>query len=320
MNRTTRTLVTAALAALLAGRLGHAAPLDLSTIPETVGYVAHLDVDKLASTEFWRRVEPTLMSKRRISAGIDMIERIGDIRVPEDVHDVTVFGSDYDGTGFVVVLRSAAKRERIEGMLSMIDSYQERELPGGRVVHTWTDHKDGDVERLAAFGPSGELLVSGDEALLTQALDVLEKKANAKSLAGQLPFESHKDDAVTVYLAGGGIGKAIGKNPDVAMFLKPVQRLWLTAREDGPSLVMHGQVVATDAKSGELLRNLAEGARAFVVLFSRTERAGERAQRGAEMLDTFKSSVDGAKIDFRWSAPSQMIEDAIQQKLDEGNR
>lgn len=320
MNRRTRTLATAAIAALLASPLAHAAPLDLAIVPESVGYVAHLDMDKLASTEFWRRVEPMLMSKRRISAGLEMIERIGDIRLPEDVHDVTVFGTDYDRAGFVVVLRSAAKRERLEGMMSMIDSYQEREIAGGRIVHTWIDRGDGEVERLAAFGPSGELLVSGDESLLVQALDLLDKKADAKSLAGQVPFESHADDAVTVYLAGSGVGKAIGKNPDVAMFLKPVQRVWLTAREDGPSLVMHGQVVATDAKSGELLRNLAEGGRALVVLFSRTDRADERAQRGAEMLDTFKSSIDGTKIDFRWSAPSQMIEDAIQQKLDEGKR
>lgn len=317
MTPTTRIIRATLFATFSLAPLAGAKPLDLSAVPESVGYVAHLDVDKLASTDFWSKVEPMLAAKPRVVGAIDMVERVADIRIPHDVRDVTVFGTDYDGTGFVVVLRSSAKRERIEAVLSMNETYQQRELPGGRVVHTWIERKDGETERLAAFGPAGELLVSGDEALLVQALDVLDKKA--KSLAGQVPFESHKDDAISVYFAGSGIGKAIGNKAELAVFLKPVQRAWLTAREDGPALLVSGQVVATDSKSADLLRNLAEGARSFVVLFSRTDRADERAQRGAEMLDTLQTKVDGAKIDFRWSAPSQMIEDAIRQKLDEGN-
>jgi hypothetical protein len=294
-----------------------AAPVDLSRVLDSVGYVAHVDVDKLAATESWRRIEPMLSGQPNLSAGVDLVERVLNIRVPQDVHDITVFGSDYDNASFVVVIRSEAKRERIEAALSLNATYSQRDLPGGRVVHTWLDHKEGDNERLAAFGPAGELVVSGDEALLVQSLDLLEKKPAAKSLAGQLPFESTKDDAVTIYLAGNGISKAIGRRNELGILLKPVQRAWITAHEAGPSMVVSGQLIATDAKSGELLRNVAEGARSFVVLFARTDLADDKAVRGAELLDNFNSSLDGTKISFRWSVPSQMIEDAIQKKLEE---
>ncbi|MFT3787991.1 MAG: hypothetical protein QM770_17775 [Tepidisphaeraceae bacterium] len=291
-----------------------AQPFEPARVPDEVSWVVHVDVEQVSTSSLWKTLESTLRENARLGAKLQQVERAVGVKLPGDVQDVTVFGTYADEVSYALVVRSHADHERLATLASLNPTYR-KETASGRKIHRW---QDGRGEHVASFATSGELVLSGDEALLDTTLDLLEHKPGAKSLEGQIPFTPKPTDAVTVYLGGSALGAITARDKGASIFTRPMRCVFLTAHEAGDQVVIDGNVLATDARSAELLRNVVEGFRSLAVLASKSDAPiEEKARKAGEMLDRFKSSVQNDRIDFEWTLPTDMIQSAVTERLED---
>src|SRR5262245_4154776 len=89
------------------------AGFDPAQVPETVGWVVHVDVEKASAGPLWASIEPVLKANPKFAAGLKQVEAVTQLQLPRDVQDLTIFGTDYDDVSFAIIARSKADPKRL---------------------------------------------------------------------------------------------------------------------------------------------------------------------------------------------------------------
>ena len=188
------TIATAIAIGLGAGR-ALATPLDGSTLPGDTKWVMHLDVDSARQARIWDAMANRLTNARQrgnagrggiapVAQGQERIQVLAEqlaIKLPEGLHDVTLYGAEYQSAGSVIRIHAEMDEKHAEGLLAKDPTYKREEFDGG-IVLSWENKAKGETN-VAGFSGKGFVLFSSDEAVVKKGLDALDGK-------GQLAADS----------------------------------------------------------------------------------------------------------------------------------
>ncbi|MBC7783586.1 MAG: hypothetical protein H7144_07080, partial [Burkholderiales bacterium] len=200
-----RFVITAALAGALAiGTAAHARPFDQKTIAASAKWVLHVDVDAVGQSQVWKMAEPKLQNNPQFVKARKDIERIAQVRLPDDLHDITLYGPSFGEKEAVIVIRSAANDERLKTLISLNETYVSKTV-GGQTVHSW---EDKGKHLFAGFAADRRVVIGQSQDAVVGALDVLAGKM--ESIKSEVLVPNPQTAGVLMYIAGDEIARLAG--------------------------------------------------------------------------------------------------------------
>jgi hypothetical protein len=90
--RNKRFITAALFASVFIPAVGRADPFDPKHVPADAKWLVHADLDAARDTKSFDLVRQHLLVDAGAQAKFDQLETITGVRVPDDLHDVTVYG------------------------------------------------------------------------------------------------------------------------------------------------------------------------------------------------------------------------------------
>ena len=287
----------------LSTSLAPAGTLDVKTIPPDAKWILHLDADALAKTQTWKLLEPRLHQNPEFTKGVANLEKIFAAKFPNDLHNITLFGPDFDPKDAVVVIQANVDQERVKTLLSVNDTYTSQTI-SGYAIYGWIDK---GKQLYGGFAENNRLIVAQVPERVAAAMDVLAGKVEA--LNSDELLGGAKNAGVIAYVSGSELAKLAqmkaAKNPIVGK----LQSAWLTGGEDEKGVELAGHVVADNEA---VAQNIAKTIEGFKAALSFAEQDDGDTALVAEALNGLTAKVTGKAVDLIWTVPVPLIGDALQ--------
>ncbi|MGE5610511.1 MAG: hypothetical protein ACM359_14770 [Bacillota bacterium] len=297
MMRWVRSLTVGMMALALASSLARAAALDPKQVPADAKWVLHVDFDALKESSIGKLILKELEKKDEFQQGILNIELWAGVKLPQDLHDVTLYGKTFDNKTVVVLIRGTIEPAKITNLLQMVSQFNSTKH-GERDVYSW---QDKGKQLYGSLHGSTLIISGGSQENLDAALDLLDGKGEALKASSGLATGAAA--GTLVYVAGDGLSELKqAKNPMV----NQAETARLSLREQGDQLLLNAAVTAKTAQFAEQMRASLEGIKAMVTLAASNENADPKAKAVAAALQTLtaKSQDKTLNIECRVSTSS----------------
>lgn len=296
-----------------------AGPINPRYIPPDAKWVVHVDMDTLTRSKLWTMLYVNFdlnvfRPNQHISLGVstskpadDAIRRKIDafadalnMKFPEDIHDMTLVGRDFDQSGAVLLVHAKMDRDRLIGLAKISPQYVS-EMHGGVEI---SNLKDQSI--------SGAFL-SDDVLALGQKTEVVEKEIDLAQMQGNQPASSlmaagkgvsDQGAGVMVYLAAKGLAE-LQQEEDLSPIFAPVTRVRASLSEQGEDLML---TAALDVKTAELARQVRgalEGIKSLALLAQGTS---DEANVIITLAQRATSTVDETTVVVHWPVAMSVIE------------
>lgn len=152
-----------------------AGPLDKTQAPADARWLVHIDVDAIKTAKVAQTISDLWM---KLPSGADHLKHAGNLvglDVAEDLHGITIFGSQYDEAAAIVVVDARVDRDRLFAFLKTLPGY--RTEPYGRhKLVGWTANpgKKDEHTVTGCLHRSERFAFGRDVAALRKTLDVLD--------------------------------------------------------------------------------------------------------------------------------------------------
>ena len=268
--RLTPLALAAATAVLRWAAPAHAAPFDARLVTADAKWVLHVDVDAARDSAVGRAVQDKLAADPHYADVVRQCAAAG-VRVPQDVHDVTL----YDRTPAaedapIFVVHATVDRAKLTAKL--------RGEPG-TAAHPYKAYDilafGNDQRTLLAFHDDATVVVAQTEANLTAALDALDGTAAMPAAGGPLTTAAVTPATRPAVAAGDrplvffALADLAGLMPVGAAVPGPFKQLsaaCVTVTEAGPAVLVRANLTAATPAAADQLRRTADGLRAVLAL------------------------------------------------------
>jgi hypothetical protein len=327
MIQQTLTVATLLLASALSPVAAQADPLATGTIPDSARWIIHLNIDAARGTPLWdlgraRFVEP---QRAAIDQKVRTIEMITGLKLPQDLHDVTLFGTSYDDTSICFYIHAPFNQETTTTFLKNDPEFTTQDHNGHTII-TWRD-KDHDRLIYSCFVAGDVAMVSPSVRMLGLALDTLDGKSPSlkpmSPLAPPRPATSLTDgpafqkDLPVAWIAGTSITDLSRVQKVDSPFLQQVESASIAIALGEDKVSARVTAAAKSEKAAQQLYASAEGIKAMVDLSSSDEHAAPRLKMLASAMQTLSFSTEGTKVSADWFVNMEKVEafaDIIQAK------
>lgn len=245
---------------VLASVAAQALPLQTERVGAGARWVAHVDVDKLKTTQCGRYLLDQL-GKDEPNRKLLAFQAMFNFDPRKDVSSVTLYGTDNRPENTVTLVKGTFDTQRLETLVRAGDDYEETKH-GLHIVHSWIDHKHGDHRLFASIWGDGTVVLGG-EASIGPALDVLDGRAPkvvATTFPGMTPGRQ-----TAIFIASADLSGATNVNPK-AVILAQASSGYLALTEIGDQFQADIGLSAKTVEAATQLESVARGLAAMAVL------------------------------------------------------
>ncbi len=278
--------------------VAQAGPFDPKVVSADAKWVIHLDVDAMAKSDTWKLVEPKLQANANYAKGKRDIERIGQVKLPEDLHDVTLFGSTIGEREAIVVIRANVNAERLKTLVSLNETYASATV-GGHQLHSWED-KGKTIH--TGFAADSRIVVGQSQDDVVAALDTIGGKLDPLKNALLAPQQDKA--GVLVYIAGDQLSE-IGQQAARSPIIQKLKNAWITVAEDPiKGVKVKSQIAADDDKTATNVKGMIDGLKAAVSFAAQDD---PDAMLVADAILDLNTTASGSLIDIDWNVPLKNV-------------
>jgi len=288
-----RVLVFAAAATVSATAL--AEPLDPKQVPADSRWLVHIDLDAAQKSVLWPAFEQRVRSDPQRTADLGDLESATGVRLPQDLHSVTLYGAGFGDTEGVVLLQATVDQPRVLNLLQLNPKYSSEQY-GSHSLLSWEDK--GKI-MFGGFAGTDRVVITQNKALAQKAFDVLDGKSQA--LRADAVLAQPAGASAVVALAGKSLTELGQKQQNPV--LRQVQSAWFALMEQGGNLRLKGTVEAADENAALQLKNMAEGLRSAGQMMAAGEKADPKLKALAPLLPTLSFTQQGKSVSVDWTAP-----------------
>lgn len=231
-------MLTVLAGGVCCGGTAWAGGLDPKTVQADSKFVMHLDGEKLWASDFGKKLKAEIVASPG-KTKIDAMNLILGINLLEDIKGLTIYAYDLESAKdhAVIVCQGKFDQERIVTLLRAGDGYSSA-AQGQFTVHHWIDKDAGSDparnQRWGTFARSDLIMVSSNESVLKNALDVMDgKKASMAAGAKLGGYDLAKEKGILI-AAAASTSKALQQNADAAMF-QNIEGFCVALKEETPT-------------------------------------------------------------------------------------
>lgn len=286
--------------ALVATQTVHAEEFDAKLIPAESKWLVHVDADGLQKTDTWKHINARISTMPGIQQKIGQFEKMIDIKVPDDIHDVSIFGTDFGGENAGVIIHSNAKAERLKTLVSLNETSAINVI-GGQTIYSWDDK---GKQTFGGFSGESRVVISQNRDLVIAALDVLSGKLEGMKADSSLAHG--KGAGAFLYIAGDGLADLPVAKEIPAHIVKKITAGWVSLGEANNQLTVHTELSAADPETAKQIRSSVDGLVAMVNLgLANQENPNEQDKMVLDLLSHISTSLQGNNVQVDWSISTE---------------
>ena len=241
--------------------------------------------------------------RKQAEAKVAAIQAMFGVDLLNDIDYLVLAGTGSAEKGGVAYVYGSYDRQRLSTILAGADNYSSVQHEG-TAVHGWLDKND-NRQKYLAFAKSGLMLLSDQQQVVKDALDVLGGRKPCLTSGSPLSqaFQRSPENIISLYASG--LSSIVGEEPKAAM-LKQAQGLALRIRASGEDALSADLTVTADtAETAQQVQQALLGIQALTLL-----RAAE-APESAALAGQAKITLDGKAVGVTLSLPKSLIEKTI---------
>jgi len=285
-----------------------AGPLRSSDVPENPAWVVHLDCDTLRSNAIGKFILAE-MEKPENQSKIAAVTAIFGVDLRTQIHGLTLYAAAESAHEPVLLLYGDFDTNRLVTLAKAAPEYDAMEH-GQHTVHSWLDEKkkkgDGSHPRVYAALPSSGLIIFSARRLgVSEALDVLDKKA--ENIAANKTYSQllKPVDEKTFFQAAAPkmILPASDPHKGIADLTTHAR---LSIREGSDQVA---GVLSFGGKDEEVARNMVSIAQGITGLI----KAQQEKPKLAKLAEKVSVKQEGAEMSLAFAAPSDQVVEFLAQ-------
>jgi hypothetical protein len=297
------------LAALLASAgIARAEPFDATQVPDGAAWVIHVDVDAMRESRAFRIVEPILQKQPHFTERKAMIERVGNVKLPDDLSGVLLFSVDLTGGEAVLIVTSNAHPERLKALVALNETYTVDKLDDGREVHHWK----GDDGRTiyASFLGERRVALSASREQLTAAMDVAAGKRASVAPDGIVAVGATSQPTSgrrLVFVASDQLTEIARRAEAKSRLMERLKDGWLAISSSDDVITLTGDLRADTQRTAWALKGLLSSASAAITLLAPNAGENRNVELLGQALESLESSVHGSTVSLKWPITYEQI-------------
>ncbi len=307
MQKNIKRMLLTAVALVGVANVTQAAPYEPKIVAKDAKWVLHVDVDALSKTDAWKLIEPKLKNNPEYVKNLANIERIGKVRLPADLHDITIYGPTFGEQEAVVVINANVNKERLTTLVSFNETYSS-ETVGGQTIHSWDDK---GKKMKAGFAKDGRLVIGQSQQTIVDALDTIDGKS--EPLKTEVLTPKQKDAGMLLYIAGDQLAQ-VAKGAVQSPVLQQLQSAWITVTENKTGLKLTSQIIANNERAAEDVKHAIDGVKSAVSFAAQDD---PDAALVSDAIIDMTAKNDGKTVDIDWNLPSASITDLLERATGE---
>ena len=288
--------------------LAMADPFDAKTVPADAKWVVHIDVDAITNSSFWPLIEQKLNANPSFQNGLQQVEMVAGMSLPQDLHSVTLYGMGFTDPDGVILAKARANQQQLLNLLQTNPSFTSFSH-GTHEIVSWEDK--GKLMHGAFF--STDRVVMGQlKENVEKALDTLDGKA-----------ASIKPDSVMAQPTGTGVLAGLASDAVTQLGQKPENKnnpvfqnlnsAWLTLSEQGENVTLKGTFGAADAAKAQQFKSMADGFKSLGIMMGGNADADPKLKAIAPLLPAAEITSQGSNVIINWTVPFQQVQQAAEQ-------
>jgi hypothetical protein len=306
----------------LAGN-ARAGGVDPTYVPPDAKWVVHVNVDALVKSNLWSMINTQfqlLPDPQRSAAGSpsgagqlksDKIKALSDalgMRLPEDLHGLTLVGRSFNPEEAVLVVKANVDRDRIIGMAKLNPQYHSTQYKNIEVA---------DVEGLSwAFLADGVVVVGQRVEQIQGAIDAVQSAKNgaATTQPGLLANSPLSENAPIMVCAAVQDLQALQQQKELSPILAPVTNVYASILERHDDLILNVILSVKTDEAARQVRGAIEGVRALGILAA-SNKQDNPLKVVAELAQRSTVTVDQKTVTVEWPVALSAVQPLIEQTL-----
>ncbi len=278
-------------------------PLNGSSLPDNTRWIIHLDVDGARQVEpLWNMVRTRTPAPQQadLLPKLAILERVTGMKLPQDLHDVTLFGSSFDQSGVCLRVHGNLDESSIAAFLRLDPEFSET-AHNDHTIMTWRD-KNADRLMSVSFAKHDLAVLSSSSKAVADALDTLDgKSAGLKTGSPIAPPEiAANAPQPIVWMAGSNLSELPRAQNTESPLLAQMDAASISIKWINDRALTEMRVTAKSDKAAQQMQSVAQGVKAFVDLAASDEHATARNRLLATMMQNFSTQSDGSMVKGAW--------------------
>ncbi|HTV48322.1 MAG TPA: hypothetical protein VMG59_07755 [Phycisphaerae bacterium] len=289
-----RWLLAAAALSMSGNGAAMADALNPSMLPSDTKWLLHLDMDAVVKSDAMSEPIHNFLQEHHMGQHTGHHGGfLSGIHLPEDLHDITIFGTGYQGDTGVTLIEVAKPTEPIDQLTANRPGLQTIDYDGQKILSFHTPR--GDVYE-SSPKPT-EILIAHSLDAIKQELDVLTGKS--ASLSSDSKLLTDNTSGLFFYAAGSGLYQLGVRHTAQSPILSHVDNGWLACSPKGSDLEITGELTALTEQSAVEIQESLLGIAATAELTSEANAGGSQTQpaSGTDLNASITASGLNVQID-----------------------
>jgi hypothetical protein len=288
-------LAAAVLVALGMSSEARAGGLELKQVAADAKWVAHVDCDAMRTSTVVQKAWDKLLDLDKGAKGRIEEARNGlGMDITEDLHSITVYGSELGKEPVAVIFNAKINREKLEGLAANLPDHKVVDA-GPYKVHSWTHQEKGHTRPIAGAIKGDNLVVLAENAdRVKAALAVLDGKAPA--MADDGPLRGRAVPGAMAVLRVTGIAGA--KIPNKPALVEQTESFRFTIGENEGKVFYRARATMTNEEVVGQVKTVLEGVRALAQIHVKGD------AKGKAIVDATQVTTEGKNVTVSLSVPA----------------
>jgi hypothetical protein len=265
--------------------------------------VLHIDVDGARQAEpMWnlarlRFVEP---QQAQLLPKLAIIERVSGMKLPQDLHDVTLFSTSFDPSNVCLRIHGNLDEANATAFLRADPEFRQEDHDGHTIL-CWRD-KQADRLMYGTFARPDLAILSANSKAVADALDTLAGKADALKTDSPLapPAVEAPAPQPIFWLAGDGLTELPHNQRPESPLLSQLDAASVSIKWVNDRALVELRLTAKTDKVALQKQSVAEGVKAFVALAASDEHATARDRLMGAVMQNLTTETDGKLLKGNW--------------------
>jgi len=286
-----------------------AGPLNPRWVPADAKWLVHIDVNAGLHSQVGKAALDFALSNPDLKQALDKAQATLGMKLPSDIHDVTLYGRSFGPDG-VVIVHAELNRDKLMSLLQSTKDLKSSDLRG-RTIYTWEedspkDQTDASHTSAGALIDDTTVVLGHDKESIVAALDVIDGKQPALD-SGSLLAQPAPPGTVG-FIAAIHL-ESVANAPDRSPLFQKCREGLLALGEHEGQAFMHAQIKAQSTEYAQQLTTMMKGMQALAEL--------QNPQIGKD-LDLVRVTNDDKVVRVDWHAPGADVASLIGQLRPKG--
>lgn len=268
----------------------------------------HVDLDAARDTKTYDTLNQRVLSDGNMQAKFNQIEQLSGMKIPDDMHDVTLYGKEAGDAAGVVLVHAKIDRNKTQSNLQQFAQQYASNPYGSYDVLTWFD-TDKNQTMYGAFHDDSNFVIAHNEKNVELALDAIDGKA--ESLKADSPLLGGAKPQVLVYVAAKDMPQLHGEDAKPNPVLKAVQSAWISFSEKDDMVTLRAELQGSSADTAANIRQTLLGVKSMISLAVQGDNPDPVAKAVVAATNGFTATQQDKAVEVEWPIPVEQAESII---------